>query len=108
MASGFYTVMAIAPAFAAAFYMVYGDINVSDSRALLSVFGAHLAARLFAYLDERGIGSEWRQIVDQWYRTEQKPRLLTILTRQLQLQSSDEIEQTRRDIDRIQMALESF
>jgi hypothetical protein len=78
-----FVTMAVLPAIIAVAYMAYRGTGLTDLQTLSTIFGAHLAARLFVALDQNSIRKSWNQAVHEWFLERQEPRLTEILQRNI-------------------------
>src|SRR6185312_12508390 len=100
-----YVVAATLPPLAAFTYLVGSGIPLTDVRTILSLGGASLAARFFAYLDERSLSTEWNRGIQKWYSTEHGPRLRDILRTRLALGNQFRSSSDHSDLERLQAAV---
>jgi hypothetical protein len=78
-----YVTLAVLPTLMAVAYMAYRGTGLTDLQTLSSIFGAHLAARLFVTLDQKSLQKGWNQAVQDWFTKRQEPRLNEIFLRHL-------------------------
>jgi hypothetical protein len=103
-----YVVAATLPPLAAFTYIVGYGIPLTDVRTILSVGGASLAARFFAYLDERSLSAEWNRGIQKWYSTEHSPRLRQILHTRLALSNQFRSSSDHSDLEHLQAAVNAL
>src|SRR5690606_9581313 len=78
-----YPVLAVAPWAIAAFIFFYTNVSATDIRVPVTLIVLHLWSRLFVHLDEKTTEGVWNDIIDNWYGTRQRPRLISILRQHL-------------------------
>lgn len=103
---GVYTTLAIAPALMAVTYMAYRGTAILEIQTLASIFGAHLAARLFVSLNESSFRRGWAEAIRSWLEERQEPRLSEILRRHIRLRPTE--QRVQFDRARVSQAIDDL
>lgn len=105
MMSNLNVTLAIVPMILAVSTMVYRGSGFLDVTNVASLFGAHLAARLFVNIDERYLSRSWTRLIEERFREKQHPLLLSTVKKHLDPPTEPK-SLTREELDSIESAME--